>query len=62
MMEDTSPYSLPFDSGLASNIQSLQGGMQSHVASFQSESYILQEALEKEKYRRKVSTEPEIFQ
>ncbi|XP_071838321.1 uncharacterized protein [Apostichopus japonicus] len=53
MMEDTSPYSLPFDSGLASNIQSLQGGMQSHVASFQSESYILQEALEKEKYRRK---------
>ncbi|PIK34394.1 hypothetical protein BSL78_28781 [Apostichopus japonicus] len=53
MMEDTSPYSLPFDSGLASNIQSLQGGMQSHGASFQSESYILQEALEKEKYRRK---------
>lgn len=55
-MEDTSPYSLPFDSGLASNLQSLQVGMQSHRSvSFQSEGYLLQEALEKERYRRKVT-------
>lgn len=52
-MEDTSPYSFPYDSGLASNILSYSTSQRPLTVGFQSESQYLQETLEKEKYRRK---------